>query len=250
MDRKIGRANGSVHELTLNRSNSTIISPSFWTIIELLRNPSANSHLHTSITQFHAPQTGKYDIQSISSNIPLLQSVLLETQRLRTATLVARRTAAEFQLDEHWALSKDSIMTFFSQDFSLNTEIWRKARPHSISKPLEEFWPERFLVPQAKSSIRTSSKKTHDTRFSLEGLEWLKFFSEGNNTLLGREYAEAMQIATLSVFLTQFELQLCEEPEVVEACMPKVRDEEGPRAYGVVKPLESVAVRIRKRRVG
>ena len=77
----------------------------------------------------------------------------------------------------------------------------------------------------------------------MDGLElWNLTFADNP---LGREYADAIQAATLAVFLTEFELELS-DPEVIDAAVPAAREV----AYGQVKPLERIAVRIKKRRGG
>lgn len=79
----------------------------------------------------------------------------------------------------------------------------------------------------------------------MEGLAPLDQMFYGNDDLyLGREYIKAVQAATLAVFLTEFEMQLC-DPEALDATIPLVDES----AYGAVEPLEKVAVRIRKRKM-
>ena len=142
------------------RSNSTLISPAFWAIVDTLRDPYVYEHLVTDISQCYSPQSGQYDITSILKT-PLVQSVQSEIKRLRLATVVTHANALDgFQLDEHWTLSRDSIATFFSHDFSMNKELWAKARPRTVERPLEDFWAERFLVPdKARPSTKNEKKK-------------------------------------------------------------------------------------------
>ena len=210
-----------------------------------LRKPPVYEHLVAEMSQYYSPQSGHYDISSLRK-LPLVQSVQAETRRLRVATVVTHTNTIDgFQLDSHWALSRGSIATFFSRDFSLNEDLWSKARPRTVEKSLNDFWAQRFLVPDNTKASAPSEKqrksKMDAGRFSLEGLEvWNSTVAENP---LGREFADAIQTATVAVFLTQFELELC-EPEAVDAAMPPLREV----AYGTVKPLERVAVRIKKRR--
>ncbi|KAH7386034.1 cytochrome P450 [Pyrenochaeta sp. MPI-SDFR-AT-0127] len=227
-------------------SNSSLLTTTFWTIVEILRKPHVLKHITAEISRFHSPQSGEYDIASIT-DIPLVQSVQAEIRRLRSSTILARTTEVDnFQLDEKWTLPKGVTVMLFSHDFSMNAELWAKARPRTVEKPLDVFWAERFLVPNRVTSSAKRENQRHkvDTgRFSLEGLEPLSIAFD--NDPLGSDYMKAIQAATLAVLLTRFELQLC-DPEAADAAMPPVRES----AYGIVKPLDNIPVRIRKRRIG
>ena len=235
----------------MSRSNSTSLPSTFWTLIEVLRNPQLHKHLAATINQNYSPQSREYDVKRITDT-PLMQSLQAEIRRLRVSTVTTRTSEIDtVQLDEQWMLPKDITVLLFSQDISLHRGLWAKARPGSVSRPLSEFWAERFLISnRAKSSLKSERKQTKDNietgSFSMEALEPLDLvFDSVDHLGLGRDYLGAVQAATLAVFLTEFELQLC-DPEAVDGAVPPV----GEVAFGMGEPLEKVAVRIRQRKIG
>jgi hypothetical protein len=129
---------------------------------------------------------------------------------------------------------------------ALNADAWAKARPRSVEKPLEQYWAERFLVPNRSGSKANQRGQRNDVgafSFSMEGLESLNINMNGSqNLLLGHDYVRTMHAATLAVLFGEFDLQLC-DPDLFDEVVPPVRE----MAFGNLKPLEKVAVRIRKR---
>ncbi len=128
-----------------------------------------------------------------------------------------------------------------------------------LEKPVEEFYVERFLVPNnedgkpSAAAKRSAGKKldVSNSKFNSQALSPLRLFLNDSNSLLGQEYADAIHVATLSVFLTQFEMQLCDDEEVPvrhpDDEEEDTADEKVEMAYGVVKPEHRIAVRIRMR---
>jgi hypothetical protein len=153
----------------------------------------------------------------------------------------------ELALDERWTLPKGCTAISFSRDIATNADVWASARPRTVERPLEEFWAERFLIPDknaVKAAGRQQTKEGIQTgNCNLEGLESLVAdFGDEQQLALGSEYARAMQAATLNVLLSEFEMQLC-DPQATDAAVNSIRKE----AYGAVLPLDRIAVRIRKR---
>ena len=147
-----------------------------------------------------------------------------------------------FPLDKQWSLRKGATVAVFSHDISLNTDAWKKAQPRALERPLEEFWAERFMLPERKSKSRkdvgvaTSESDTEDLGDLVTRLTACDQYP-------GSRFVSALQMATVAVLFAEFEVQLC-DAEQVDAALPPVRE----FAYGTVKPLEKIAVRIRKRR--
>lgn len=124
----------------------------------------------------------------------------------------------------------------FSHDISLDTNAWETAQPQSLGKPLDEFWAERFLVPNR-------TKKSVDPREKFEPGHMGTLIREMTTCDQVSRFVTDFKLATVAIMLAEFEIQLC-DPEQVDAAIPPV----GLLAYGTVKPLEKLAVRIRKRR--
>lgn len=211
-------------------------------MIEILRKPELSEHLTDVVSkQGFTPASG-YNVEDITA-LPLVKSLQRETSRLRIAReMTYHCNRQNVPLDTHYTLPAGSVGIAFSQDIALDAKSWAKARPRTVEKPLETFWAERFLIlgkQKARSLVETSE-------FSLGGLEALEpAFGGHQDTMLSDGYLEAMQTATLAVLLREWEIQLC-DPEAADEAMPVLRE----KALGAVRPLERIAVRIRKRRAG
>lgn len=171
-----------------------------------------------------------------------------EIGRLRMATGAIRTNEVHnFKLDEKWLIPKGMSVMIFSHDLALNTELWANARPQTVARPLEEFWAERFLVPDKPTNQERKTtivpEKIGTGRFSMEGVSALHTtFGGGQHLCPGRYLARAVQAGTLAVLLCEYEIELS-DPDDVEYVLPLVRE----LAYGTVKPRDKIRVRIRKR---
>jgi hypothetical protein len=82
--------------------------------------------------------------------------------------------------------------------------------------------------------------KTRDFKGSTESKD--VEVNDACQRVLGPAYAKAIHAATLAVLLNDFEVQLC-DTELFDQDLPPPRSV----AFGVIKPMGEVAVRIRKR---
>lgn len=226
-----------------SRMNTELIPSTFWITVETLRKPHLVRDLTAYIGQHYSPKTGRYDILGLFQ-VPLVHSMQTEVKRLRTATCVVRTNKTNgFPLDKHWSLSKGATVTMFSHDLSLNTDVWKKLQPRAIEKPLEEFWAERFAPPgrnrKAKKNVgdEKSSSPTDDLGDLVTSLT-------NSDEYPGSHFISVLQMATLAVLFTEFEVQLCDIEEV-DTVLPSAHT----FAYGTIKPLDKIAVRIRKRKI-
>lgn len=185
------------------------------------------------------------DIAGIAEN-PLVQSIRTEVERLRTAPIAVRLgDSSQFKLSEQWSIPPNTAILTFPHDFSFNADAWEKARPGISKTPLEEFSADRFLVSE-KIATKLNLKGTRDPSsskmFSTDGLESLLIGTgEHPHNSLGPDYIKTMYAATLAVMFTEFEIQV--DPEVFDAARPPI----GEVAYGTIKPLGPVPIRIKKR---
>ncbi|KAF2710181.1 putative cytochrome-like protein P450 [Pleomassaria siparia CBS 279.74] len=232
----------------LHESNSDNTPSTFWYIVETLRNPILTKHITKKLRKHYIPATSTIDMSSITA-LPLIQSMHAEIGRLRLATVTVRTNEVDdFKLGDQWVLPKGMSVILFSHDFALNRELWENARRRTTERPLEEFWAERFLVPaEPARDVKTTRKETiGEGKFSMEDLEFLHntygSASSGSYPDPGRYLARAIQSATLAVLLCEFEIELS-DPDDVEWAIPPIRE----LAYGTVKPLGKVRLRIRKR---
>lgn len=197
------------------------------------------------LSQYRPSQGATYNISRIS-RIPIIQSVEAEVTRLRIMKAMVRvGSPSSFVLDDQWTIPAGTSVLAFSSDVAVNTESWAKARPESTTQPLEQFWAERFLISnrtakklQLSDQTPMSSKMISSTA-GLEGL--LMNDSEHPQRHLGVDFLNQTFAGTLAILFGEFELQLC-DAEAFDAAAPLTGDV----AYGTIKPLDAIAIRIRK----
>lgn len=214
----------------------------------MLQHPDLEKYLSSQITRYYNPESGGYNIEAIFQ-IPVINSVNAEVDRLRLATRSILTVQGEsIRLDDNWILPKGSSAIVFAQDMGLNITEWTRARSQTAMRPLEEFWPERFLVPDGSASRREPKRRDGNIgsgRFSLEHLDSLLLPGGGANLHPEISFSNAIRAVTLAFFLNDFEVQLC-DPEYMKHIVPPLQE----AAFGANRPLDKVAVRIRKRRHG
>ena len=245
---------GYVHRLPIwrqrtdvvTRSSACLIPLTFWTLAEVLRRPSLTKSLVGSIDRYRPSQGGSYNITEIS-DLELLRSVETEIQRLRMAPVaVLKCEGFPTRLDDHeqWTMPRLTWAVLCSREISLNAKVWAKSQPQIVQKPLEEFWAERFVSHKARNKSGSGQPPNGDEAPSdLHTLEALnRRIAHYQHNVMGPEYMRAMYAATLAVLLSQFEFQLC-DPEGFDAAIPPARA----IAYGTIKPLGNVAMRLKKR---
>lgn len=210
--------------------------------VETLRKSHLTRKMTDIVVDHFSPITHKYDILGLAQE-PLVESLQTEVHRLRTARYTVRNNETDgFPLDKEWSLRKGDTVAMFSHDVALNTNVWKKIQPKALDRPLEEFWAERFLAPERKNK----SKKADATagQSDTEDLGSLIKKLTSVDRYPGPLFISALQMATIAVLFAEFEVQLC-DTEQVDAVLPPA----GQFAYGTMKPLETIAVRLRKRRI-
>lgn len=229
----------------MSRTLSTIVPCLIWSLFEIARRPHLADKLIAEVPLYSPSHDATYNVQDIAS-LSMIESILAETVRIRTAKIEVLHNIKELVLDDHWTVPVDTRIVAFSHYIALDTGAWADARPQTVEKPLEEYWPERFLL-QEKSAFRSGSKgqgKTLGaTSFSMDSLGSLDFaVGGGKSPLLGSEYARGVHAATMAVLFSEFEMQLC-DAESFDAAIPSGRE----TAFGMLRPVDQVATRIRKR---
>jgi hypothetical protein len=215
-------------------------------MIEMLHKPQLYEVVNTEVTRHMPTDSATYKVDRVA-NTPIFQSVHQEVRRLRMAHSHTYTNENDIALDDRWILPKGYTAIAFSRDIALNDDAWATARPRTVETPLGEFSAERFLIPDNQASKARSRQHSRESKesgsFNIEGLEPLVAnFGDEQQLALGSDYARAMQAATVCVLLGEFEMQLC-DPEATDAAISPVRKE----AFGAVRPLDRIAVRIRKR---
>ncbi|KAH6625376.1 hypothetical protein C7974DRAFT_200478 [Boeremia exigua] len=225
----------------IHATNTALVSPIFWTVVETLRKSHLTRNMTNIVDKHLSPKTRKYDIPGLLQE-PLAKSLQTEVQRLRTATCVVRTNETDgYPLDKQWSLGKGATVVIFSHDIALNKDLWKKLQPQALERPLEEFWAERFMVPDRKSKSKKGVVTTGDV--DADNLGDLLTRLTVSNQYPGSRLVSSLRMATVALLFADFEIELC-EPEYVDAILPL----NGELAYGHVKPLDKIVVRIRKRK--
>ncbi|RYN39106.1 hypothetical protein AA0112_g3732 [Alternaria arborescens] len=231
-------------------SNVDLVPSAVWSIIEVLRKPYLAERITTIVSERQSSKMTTYDVNGVAA-LPLVQSLQAEISRLRVAQyMTCANEFAEVSIGSQWKLPKACNTISFSHDIALDTKAWANARPRTVEKPLDEFWPERFLIPDDNGpkarGQRKSGTRVENGRFDAQNLELLApIFYDRQSFGIASDYTRAIQAATLAVVMSEFEVQLC-DPEATDAAMPVLRES----AFGQIRPQERIAVRIRKRKLG
>ncbi|KAJ8112823.1 hypothetical protein OPT61_g4897 [Boeremia exigua] len=201
----------------IHTTNSRLVSSTFWTTVETLRKSHLTRNMAEIVGHHLSPITHKYDISGLIQE-PLVKSLQAEVCRLRTATCAIRTNETDgFPLDKHWSLRKGTTVSMFSRDLALNTDLWKKAQPRALEKPLEEFWAERFeRKNKSKKNVAAGDSDTEDIGSLIARLTT-------NDQYPGAQFISALQMATVAVFFAEFEIQLC-DTELVDASLPPVEE--------------------------
>ncbi|KAI8943077.1 hypothetical protein NX059_001109 [Plenodomus lindquistii] len=223
--------------------NSIVVPSSFWSLIEVLNEESLTKRLISEIAQHYSPKSMEHDVIGLARS-PLVRAVQKETQRLHVANCLVMRLDNDCQLDDAWSAPKGSTVVAFSRDIALNAQVWTRANPRTVEKPLDQFWPERFSTFN-KQTQRTN-EKTKAGRPGVEALEHtLSALESDQNHILGEDLIQALQTATLAVFLAEFEMLLCE----VEVFEGQELPSPPQLAFGRIGFHQKIAVRLRKRSI-
>lgn len=229
----------------MHESVSSSVPCILWSTLEVARRQHLAGQLTAEVSRYSPSQGATYNIQGITE-LPLMRSLLAEAVRLRTAAIEVRISHQDVILDDQWTVKGNIPIVALPHEVSFNTEAWAKARSQTVERPLHEFWPERFLSGKrtehktGQGSLRGSKS---GSSFGMDGLETLNFQTRDNQPpMVGHDYAVAVSSATLAVLFNEFEVQLC-DPESFDEILPPMQEV----AFGMLQPLDKVAVRIRKR---
>ncbi|KAF2258828.1 cytochrome P450 [Lojkania enalia] len=210
---------------------SLTVPVTFWYLFETLRDRNLHHRISTEIRN-HVAKSGAYDFTQLAVR-PILQSLHAETTRYRSSNLAVRIvTTPRFVLDEKYTIERGTTVFIFAKYSGQFTPGWASARPKTVSLPLEEFWPERFLVSEKRE------------RFSDSGLGgcWTSF-GGGEHKCPGRHFARNIGIVVLSVLMGEFECELV-DIKSAKNIDPPLRGS----AFGTMRPTRQAGARLRKRR--
>lgn len=88
---------------------------------------------------------------------PLLQSMHAETTRYYSCNLTVREVIVpKYALNEKYTIEKGTTVFIPNKFAGQFTSAWELTRPKAVSRPLDEFWAERYLVDEVGKRERFS----------------------------------------------------------------------------------------------
>lgn len=196
-----------------NRSSGNSLPAAFWNLAEIYADPVLLERVRHELAKTQLPQGDgqdppsdgpspppRFDLAGVTSS-PLLQSIYAETMRLRVSFLHCRVPRhGDYPLGPY-NLRKGGLILVSSDLASHNETAWG---PRRCRRPLEEFWADRFLVPE-----EGEKQEKEEMRFSMDGLDgaWIPY---GGGKLMcpGRHLAKQEMIVSVAVFATYFDVEL------------------------------------------
>ncbi|KAI4911326.1 hypothetical protein J4E85_011235 [Alternaria conjuncta] len=224
---------------------SLTVPVTFWYLFETLRNPELQQRVLSEMENHVNEETKAYNFMHLTSR-PLFQSLHAETTRMYSSNLAVREVTSDvWKLDGKYTVPKGT-QVFISHKFAGQfTQGWRAIRPQTVDKPLDTFWPERYLVNTSTPTSTPTPPNNPDNRskFSDAGLSgsWTSF-GGGEHKCPGRHFARNIGIVTLAVLMGVFEIEVSDLERARRLDPGNKR-----KAFGTMRPRDRIAGRVRRR---
>jgi cytochrome P450 len=230
----LGRA---AQTLALLYAGTSLTVPiTFWYLYETMRDPSIHDRVQQELKNHANAETNSYNFMPLTTR-PLLQSMHAETTRMYSSNLTVREVIAPtYALDEKYTIEKGTTVFMSSKYIGTFEKVWAQSRPQALTRPLNTFWAERYLV----SSGKGEEKRERSSDAGLTG-NWTSF-GGGEHKCPGRHFARNIGIVTLAVLMGVFEVEII-DVEKSRRFDPELKG----KAFGTMKPQGTVAARIRRR---
>jgi hypothetical protein len=260
------------------RSNANVLPMAFWNLIHIYNDrellscaeveyrgcivaspsspttaPASSEQSDSTSAEMAQDSSGElplcFDIKPLLLS-PLLQSVYAEALRMRVIMFHNRSPALRDYKFGPFTLRKGGLVILPTVVASHDSGLWGSSRTACGTRPLDQFWAERFLVPEkdqgseASEARNSNSTKAADglskkMTFSTQGLEgaWIPY-GGGSFTCPGRHLAKQEIMGTAAVFAGYFDMEVLNGVP----CMDN-------RFFGMgtQPPGEPVPVRIRRK---
>ncbi|KAK0385681.1 hypothetical protein NLU13_6858 [Sarocladium strictum] len=232
-----------------------------WMVLEILQRPSLLERVRAEIApcitgNVFDPDSFEVDVDRLCEQT-LLQSIYAEVLRVHNGTVIARFPKIHDFSIGGWNLPKDEVVMISTYNTARATTVWNEGS-RSDPHPLDEFWPERFVVdPKNPSSGPTKAATAAAQQsaagqggngspsaptFSLHGTEgsWVPY-GGGSRMCPGRHFAKKELLLSTSMLLTAFDFELAPREGWI-------RDDTNYFMFGVMHPKGPIPARIRRRR--
>ncbi|KAF1936393.1 cytochrome P450 [Clathrospora elynae] len=217
----------------LYAGTSLTVPMTFWYFFETMRDTSLHDRILAELKSQANVEEASYNFMQLSAR-PVFQSMHAETTRMYSSNLTAREVVVpEYALDAKYTVEQGTTVLISSKFAGQFEPAWAKARPHTVTRPLNTFWAERYI---------TCGEDKRE-RFSDAGLggSWMSF-GGGEHKCPGRHFARNIGIVTLAVLMGEFECELV-DPKAAHKMDPNLKE----KAFGTTKPTGRIAARIRRR---
>lgn len=230
-------------------------------ILEVLQRPALLEQVREEIAPFiswDGPGQEKLsvDIDNLCSQT-LVQSIYAEVLRFHNGTVINRVPRVPALNLGGWHFRQDEPIIVSTYDTARDPTVWNQGAAGDLH-PVDEFWPERFIVDPANASLRgpviaqadeqsqnverNEAASESGRRFTLDGTDgsWVPY-GGGARMCPGRHFAKKELIVTMAMFLTAFDIEL------VNAAPGGIQNDLSYFMFGVMHPKGAVPARIRRR---
>jgi cytochrome P450 len=183
------------------RENANCLPVTCWALIELIKDKSLFSALRAEVSTAldRSSKEKKLDVRKLAE-LPLLQSVYVETMRMHVAVNITRQITEEMVLDGY-TLKKGYLVQTPSSLSHFDESIWSEP-----GHPASEFWAERHIT--YSETTDALGNRTRVRQFSL-GKRAGGFFPFGGGISIcaGRIFAKQEVMAAIALIVLNFDVE-------------------------------------------
>ncbi|KAM4054663.1 cytochrome p450 [Hirsutella rhossiliensis] len=224
-------------------SVTNVIPSSMTLALHVFRSPKLVSSLRSSLSRLQSP-TAVQDLETV----PLLLSIYAETLR-STVQIHIPRSAPFNELHVGGVtIPRNKLILVNTRLSHMDERVWNTK---DGTRPLEQFWAQRFLVdPSDESSGPTRKRpasagpgdKAHGhVYFSTDGLEgaWIPY-GGGQHACPGRVLAKRIMLLSTALLVSTFDVEILADEAALAFDSARF-------GFGVSKPCRPIRFRVRRR---